>query len=189
MSFVEHPVVIEGAQINIRFLVLPVSSLPLLLGIDVLMQLNAVTDYKNEILSLEYEDLPIQTQFFSRAMLEGVEENYSDDDFLYYSSHNEMFNIPLTNPLSMYSVDQNDFGHQIAEKFKITTRMTKQQDSEFKLLLCYHENVFANSFKDITGVKDCEYGITLVNDEEKPISTTLRRFSPKEKEIVSRKLR
>jgi hypothetical protein len=152
VSFVEHPVVIEGAQINIRFLVLPVSSCPLLLGIDVLMQLNAVTDYKNEILSLEYEDLPIQTQFFSRAMLEGVEENCSDDDFLYYSSHNEMFNIPLTNPLSMYSVDQNDFGHQIAEKFKITTRMTKQQDSEFKLLLCYHENVFANFFKDITGV-------------------------------------
>jgi hypothetical protein len=134
------------------------SACQILLGIDVLSQLEADISYRSEVLILGENNQLIELQLYSKQMLEKgtIEDEYSSDE-----ESSNAYRMLFT----MYQADQSPsecFNVDNFEcEFEIGKQLYKYQTKDLKSLLDHNSDLFVESNNKIPGIKEFRYSIPL----------------------------
>ena len=170
----------EEFMLSVTFLVMDVpASCEILIGIDTLQLLNSVCDYGNQTVTFNKDGEEFQTQLFSKSMMteQFEEDQYSEED----TDEEDEEDIDLHDPKGevnhCFMLTPEEVSNKVAE-----TPLLEGQKEELAVIIMESKDLFASTLVDIPGIKDFEFDLDLSG--EKPVSSRLRRYSPKEREVI-----
>lgn len=140
---------------------------PILIGLDILVQLDSVTDYKSQMITFNYEDNVISTQLYSKEEIEKSADSVENINEPVFKFTEDNLNEYFTNR----SIPLND-----VEKAAITE------------LLLENKDLFATSFNEMLGIKNSDYAIELLDSNVSPIKAKLKRYTTQERDVIKQEI-
>lgn len=162
-DFVVLPIELDGTTFPITFLVMEICTSTILLGLDVLVQLESKTDYSDQTLTVVVDDTRVCTQLYTK---DDLEEFIAEEE--------PAFKLTETTLDQYFEKAQPD--------------ISPEEKNQLVHLLLENKDLFATDFSDIPGIKNSDYHLELEDVTSKPVKSKLKRYSKEERDTIKNEI-
>jgi hypothetical protein len=183
-------------KVSVRFYVLKDCAVPILFGRNAIQAFKAILNYNEETSTLHHKDLSVELQLCSRA---SVQQELFDSDFSLDAATGGNISqvlVAVQNEYLTKSHPDSSFVGVLTTadldtaSDALDARFNDSERHQFSHLLFEFRHLYPRSLNEIPGMKGVAYSLEIPPHlQNRPLTTRLRRYAPREKEIIEAELK